>query len=141
MIWCAKSHCKKKVFFFFENKLRVSLDLKIYEKLLNHLDYLINLMDEQLVLLQKMKQYIVIQDSKSILKTFTNFYSNLAGNLLAKLLKLPNRYRVNFVSDYCKNLALSKNFKLDSTIQGCLSYSKMSRPQKQQEMVKFQESF
>ena len=33
---------------------------------------------------------IVKHDTKSILKTFKSFYSSLAGNLLAKLPKLPN---------------------------------------------------
>ena len=35
---------------------------------------------------------IVIHDTKSVLKTFKIFYSNLAGNLLAKLPKFPNQY-------------------------------------------------
>ena len=43
---------------------------------------------------------IVIHDIKSILITFKSFYSNLAGNLLTKLPKAPNRYTINFVSDY-----------------------------------------
>ena len=33
---------------------------------------------------------IVKHDTKSILKTFQSSYSNLAGDLLAKLLKSPN---------------------------------------------------
>ena len=59
-------------------------------------------------------------DTKSILKTFESFHSNLAGNLLAKLLKAPNRYTIRFVSDYYKKLSLSENFKLDSTTEGYL---------------------
>ena len=57
---------------------------------------------------------IVKHDSTSILKTFKSFYSNLAGNLLTKLPKSPNRYTIKFVSDYYKQLSLSENFKLDS---------------------------
>ena len=63
---------------------------------------------------------IVKHDTKPILKTFKSFCSNLAGNLLAKLPKSPNRYTIKFVSDYYKKLPLSKNFKLDSTTQGYL---------------------
>ena len=55
----------------------------------------------------------VKHDTKSILKTFNSFYSDLAGNLLADLPKLPNQYTIKFVSDYYKNLSLSENFKLD----------------------------
>ena len=59
-------------------------------------------------------------DTKSTLKTFKIFYLNLAGNLLAKLPKSPNRYTIKFVSDYYKKLSLSENFKLNSAIEGCL---------------------
>ena len=61
---------------------------------------------------------IVKHDTKSILKTFKRFYSNLAGNLLAKRPKGPNRYAIKFVSDYYNKLSLSENFKLDSTTEG-----------------------
>ena len=63
---------------------------------------------------------IVKHDTKSILKTFKSFYSNLAGNLLAKLPKSPNRYTIKFISDYYKKLLLSENFKLDATTEGYL---------------------
>ena len=55
---------------------------------------------------------IVKHDAKSILKNFKSFYSNLAGNLLAKLPKLPNQYTTKFVSksDYYKQLSLSENW-------------------------------
>ena len=43
---------------------------------------------------------IVKHDIQAILKTFKNFYSDLAGNVLAKLLKLPNQYTINFIHDY-----------------------------------------
>ena len=67
------------------------------------------------MLLQKIKL-----DTKSILKTFKSFYSNLVGNLLAKLPKSPNRYTIKFVSDYYKKVSLSENFKLDATTEGYL---------------------
>ena len=41
-----------------------------------------------------------------------DFYSNLAGNLLAKLPKPPNWYIINFVSGYYRKLSLFENFKL-----------------------------
>ena len=58
--------------------------------------------------------------TKSILKTFKSFYSNMAGNLLAKLPKSPNRYTIKFISYYYKKLSLSENFKLDATTEGYL---------------------
>ena len=63
---------------------------------------------------------IVKHDTKSILKTFKSFYSNLTGNLLAKHRKSPNRYTIKFISDYYKKLSLSENFKLDATTEGYL---------------------
>ena len=59
-------------------------------------------------------------DTKSILKTFKSFYSNLTGYLLAKLPKSSNRYTIKFVSDYYENLSLSENFKLDSITESYL---------------------
>ena len=44
----------------------------------------------------------------------------MAGNLLAKLPKAPNRYTIKFVSDYYKKLSLSENFKLNSATEGYL---------------------
>ena len=59
-------------------------------------------------------------DTKSILKTFKNFYSNLAQNLFAKLPQARNQYSIKIVSDYYKKLSLSEKFKLDSTTAGYL---------------------
>ena len=63
---------------------------------------------------------IVKHDTKSILKTFKGFYSNLAGDLLATLPKLVNRYTIKFVSDSYEKLSLSENFTLDSITEGYL---------------------
>ena len=63
---------------------------------------------------------IVKHDTKSILNTFKSFYSNLAGNLLAKLPNSPNRCTIKSVSDYYKKLSLSEKFKLDATTEGYL---------------------
>ena len=54
------------------------------------------------------------------LKTFKGFYSNLAGDLLATLPKLVNRYTIKFVSDSYEKLSLSENFTLDSITEGYL---------------------
>ena len=59
-------------------------------------------------------------DTKSILKTFKSFYSNLAQDLLTKLSKSPNRYTIIFVSDYYEKLSLSENFELVSITEGYL---------------------
>ena len=45
------------------------------------------------------KKQILKHDTKSILKSFKNFYSDMAGSLLVKLPKPPNQYTFNFVSD------------------------------------------
>ena len=89
---------------------------KTYGKLLNHSDYLINL--GRCIIGVLTENQIVKHDTKSILKTFKSFFSNLAGNLLAKLPKSPNRCTIKFVSDYYKKLSLFENFKLDSTTEG-----------------------
>ena len=57
-------------------------------------------------------------DTKSILKIFKSFYSNLAGDLLAKLPKSPNQYTIKFVSDYYKKISLAENFRLYSITEG-----------------------
>ena len=63
---------------------------------------------------------IVKRDTKSILKAFKIFYSNLARNLQTKLPKEPNQYTIKFVSDYYTKLSLSQNTKLDCTTEGYL---------------------
>ena len=63
---------------------------------------------------------IVKHDTKSILKTFKGFYSNLVEDILAKLLKSPNQYTIKFVSDYFEKVSLSENFELDSIMEGYL---------------------
>ena len=37
---------------------------------------------------------------------------------MAKLTNSPNRYTIQFISDYCKKLSLFENFTLDSTTEG-----------------------
>ena len=85
---------------------------------------------------------IVKHDTESILKTFKSFYLNPAQDLLAKLLKSPNQYAIKFVSDYYEKLSLSENFELVPITEGYMfNILKMSRSQKQQELIKFQENF
>ena len=50
----------------------------------------------------------IVKHTTSILKTFKSFYSNLAGDLLVKLPKLPNQYAIRFVSGYYEKLSSSK---------------------------------
>ena len=100
---------------FFENNLKEPEDLWKAIKSLG----LPNKSDGCIVGALAEKQ-MVKHDTKSILKTFKSFYSNLAGNLLAKLPKSPNQYTIKFVSDYNKKLSLSENFKLDSITEGYL---------------------
>ena len=57
-------------------------------------------------------------DTKSILKTFKSFYSNLTDDLLEKLPKSPNRYTIKFVSDNYEKRWLSENFELVSIAEG-----------------------
>ena len=59
-------------------------------------------------------------DTKSILKTFKSFYSNLAEDLLTKLPKSPNQYTIKFVSHYYEKRSLSENFELVSITEGYL---------------------
>ena len=63
---------------------------------------------------------IVEHDTKSVLKTFKIFYSNLARTLLVKLPKVPNWCTIKFVSDYYKKLSLPENLTLDWTTEGYL---------------------
>lgn len=42
---------------------------------------------------------VVKHVTKSNLKAFKKFYSNLAGTVLTKLPKLSNKYKINFVTD------------------------------------------
>ena len=85
---------------------------------------------------------IVKHDAESILKTFKSFYLNLAQDLLAKLLKSPNQYTIKFVSDYYEKVSLPENFELVPITDGYMfNILKMSRSQKQQELIKFQEHF
>ena len=94
------------------NLKSVSVNWKTYGKLLNHSDYLGCIIDA------RAENQIVEHDTKSILETFKSFYSNLARNLLAKLLKLPNWYTI--ICHYYKKLSLSENWKLESGTEGWL---------------------
>ena len=94
------------------NLKSVSVNWKTYGKLLNHSDYRGCIIDA------RAENQIVKHDTKSILETFKSFYSNLARNLLAKLLKLPNWYTI--ICHYYKKLSLSENWKLESGTEGWL---------------------
>ena len=106
---------KRKKRFLKTNSKSVSVNLKTYGKLLN-----CSGKTGRCIVGALAEKQIVTHDTKSILKSFKSFYSNLAGNLLAKLPKSPNRYTIKFVPNYYKKLSLSENFKLDSTTEGYL---------------------
>ena len=50
----------------------------------------------------------LIYDTKSIARTFKDFFSNLAENLLKLLPKAPNKFNSKTVKDYYKKLNLNK---------------------------------
>ena len=52
---------------------------------------------------------------KSVAQTFANFYSNLAESLLKNLPNFPNKFDINFVHHYYKNIGLKDNFNLNLT--------------------------
>ena len=54
-------------------------------------------------------------DLKSVAQTFAKFYSNLAESLLKNLPNSPNKFDMNFVPQYYKNIELKDNFILTLT--------------------------
>ena len=52
---------------------------------------------------------------KSIAETFAKFYSNLAESLLKNLSNSPNKFDINSVHQYYKNVELKNNFNLNLT--------------------------
>ena len=54
---------------------------------------------------------------KSVAQTFAKFYSNLAESLLKKLPNSPNKFDINSVHQYYKNIELKDNFNLNLTTE------------------------
>ena len=54
----------------------------------------------------------LIYNLKSVAQTFAKFYSNLAESLLKNLPNSPNKFDMNFVHQYYKNIELKDNFDL-----------------------------
>ena len=54
---------------------------------------------------------------KSVAQTFAKFYSNLAESLLKNLPNSPNKFDINFVHQYYKNIKLKDKFKLNLTTE------------------------
>ena len=54
----------------------------------------------------------VQHDTNLVLGGFKNYYSNLAGNLLKKLPKPPNKFTLNIVFQHNKDITLSDSFNL-----------------------------
>ena len=75
---------------------------------------------------QKSKNFSVVQTNaieekrlkyelKSVAQTFAKFYSTLAESLLKNLPNSPNKFDMNFVPQYYKNIELKDNFILTLT--------------------------
>ena len=54
---------------------------------------------------------------KSVAQTFAKFYSDLAESLLKNLPNSPNKFDINFVHQYYKNIKLKDKFKLNLTTE------------------------
>ena len=54
---------------------------------------------------------------KSVAQTFAKFYSNLAESLLKNLPNSPNKFNINSVCQYYKNMELEDNFNLNLTME------------------------
>ena len=54
---------------------------------------------------------------KSVAQTFAKFYSNLAESLLKNLPNSPNKFDINSVHQYYKNIELKDNFNLNLTME------------------------
>ena len=52
-------------------------------------------------------------DLKSVAQTFAKFYSTLAEYLLRKFLNSPNKFDLNYVQQYYKNIELKDNFNIN----------------------------
>ena len=73
----------------------------------------------------------VQHDKNLVLGRFTDYYSNLAGNLLKKLPKAPNKFTLNTVFQHYKGIIQSDSFNLatasESTIWTILKNTKVSK--------------
>ena len=54
---------------------------------------------------------------KSVAQTFAKFYSNLAESLLKNLPNSPNKFDINSVHQYYKNIELKDNFNPNLTTE------------------------
>ena len=54
---------------------------------------------------------------ESVAQTFAKFYSNLAESLLKNLPNSPNKFDINSVHHYYKNIELKDNFNLNLTTE------------------------
>ena len=94
-------------------------------------------------IISALAEYQILKlDTKSIFETFKIFYSNLTGMFLAKVAKSPNRYAINLLADYYRNLTIYENFKLVPTADDALfKLVKNIEVIKPQELIKFQGNF
>ena len=54
---------------------------------------------------------------KSVAQTFAKFYTNLAESLLNNLRNSPNKFDINYVRQYYKNIKIKVNFNLNLTLE------------------------
>ena len=54
---------------------------------------------------------------KPVAQTFPKFYSNLAESLLKNLPNSPNKFDINYLHQYYKNIELKNNFNLTLTME------------------------
>ena len=73
-------------------------------------------------------------DLKSVAQTLAKLYSNLAESLLKNLRNSTNKFDINSVHQFYKNLEQKVNFDLTLTKENKVS-------QKQQELIRFGEIF
>ena len=73
-------------------------------------------------------------DLKSVAQTLAKLYSNLAESLLKNLRNSTNKFDINSVHQFYKNLEQKVNFDLTLTKENNVS-------QKQQELIRFREIF
>ena len=66
----------------------------------------------------------VQHDTNLVLSGFKDYYSNLAGNLLKKLPKTPNKFTLNTVFQHYKGIIQSNSFNLATVSKNTIKYLK-----------------
>ena len=102
---------------YFENKLKENIAKpKDHWKALKSLALPKNFLVVQTNAIEDNKR--LKYDLKSVTQTFAKFYSNLAESLLKNLPNSPNKFDINSVHQYYKNIELKDTFTLLSLTTG-----------------------